>query len=57
MKKFMDKNVLMRQTSIRDEMVNVAQLLTRVVASVGENIVIRRFERWELEEERLSEKT
>jgi elongation factor Ts len=55
MKKFMDKNVLMRQTSIRDELVSVAQLLTRVVASVGENIVIRRFERWELEEGNLGE--
>jgi elongation factor Ts len=55
MKKFMTKNVLMRQTSIRDELVSVALLLTRVVASVGENIVIRRFDRWELEEGNLGE--
>jgi elongation factor Ts len=55
MKKFMNKNVLMRQISIRDELVSVGQLLTKVMASVGENIVIRRFERWELEEGNLGE--
>ena len=55
MKKFMDQKVLMRQVSIRDELVTVAQMLTKVMASVGENIVIRRFERWELEENNLGE--
>ena len=46
---------LCARTRFRDELVSVTQLLTRVVASVGENIVIRRFERWELEEEVLRE--
>jgi elongation factor Ts len=50
MKKFMEQTVLLRQASIRDETVTVAQLLTQVSAAVRENIVIRRFQRWELEE-------
>lgn len=50
LKKFKDQRVLLRQVSIRDETITVAQMLSRAAASVGENIVIRRFERWELEE-------
>jgi elongation factor Ts len=50
LKKFMDQRVLLRQVSIRDEAVGVAQLLAQASASVGEHIVIRRFTRWELAE-------
>jgi elongation factor Ts len=51
LKKFKDQHVLLRQASIRDETVPFARLLSQAAASVRENIVIRRFERWELEPE------
>ena len=49
-KKYMDRTVLLRQPSLRDETVTVGQLLAQVAGAVGENIVIRRFVRWELAE-------
>ena len=48
--KFKDETVLLRQPYIRDENIKVQQLLLQNVASLGENIVIRRFARWELGE-------
>jgi elongation factor Ts len=47
-RKYKDRNVLLRQPYIRDETISVDQLLSQAIASVGENIVIRRFARWEL---------
>ncbi len=49
-KKFMDRNVLLRQPSLRDETVSVGQMLSQLAGSVGENVTIRRFVRWELAE-------
>jgi elongation factor Ts len=49
LKKFRDQNVLLRQVYIRDEKTTIAHLLSQAIARVGENIVIRRFARWELE--------
>jgi elongation factor Ts len=46
--KFKDEHVLLRQRYIRDDKITIAQLLRQTMASVGENIVIRRFVRWEL---------
>lgn len=51
LKKFKDETVLLRQQYIRDEELTVQQLLSQTIASTGENIVIRRFARWELGEE------
>ncbi len=48
--KFLDKNVLLRQASIRDETITVEQLLAQAAVATGENIIIRRFVRWELAE-------
>ncbi len=48
--KFKDEVVLMRQSYIRDENITIEQLLMQNVASIGENIIIRRFARWELGE-------
>jgi elongation factor Ts len=48
--KFKDEVCLLRQTYIRDENVTIEKLLHQTVASTGENIVIRRFARWELGE-------
>ncbi len=53
--KFMDEVVLMRQTYIRDESLTIDKLLHEKIGSIGENIVVRRFERWELGERSQSE--
>ncbi len=50
LKKFKDETVLLRQAYIRDESLTVQQLVNDAVVSLGENIVIRRFERWALGE-------
>jgi elongation factor Ts len=49
-KKFKDEKVLLRQASIRDDSVTIQQMLNDTVLATGENIVIRRFARWELGE-------
>jgi elongation factor Ts len=48
--KFKDEVCLLRQPYIRDESITVEKLLMQNVAAIGENIVIRRFARWELGE-------
>jgi elongation factor Ts len=48
--KWLDEIVLVRQPYIRDEDVRVGQLVTDAIAELGENIVIRRFARFELGE-------
>jgi elongation factor Ts len=50
LKKFMDDNCLLRQMYIRDDTITVEELLMQNIAAIGENIVIRRFVRWELGE-------
>ena len=50
LKKLKNEQVLLRQPYIRDDQITIAQLLSQTAASVGENIVIRRFARWELAE-------
>jgi elongation factor Ts len=50
LEKFKDEVVLLRQAYIRDEQITVEKLLLQNVAAIGENIVIRRFQRWELGE-------
>lgn len=49
--KFLDEAVLLRQTYIRDDSKTIRDLLTEAIAQMGENIVVRRFVRWELGEE------
>jgi elongation factor Ts len=48
--KFKDEVCLLRQAYIRDEQTKVEKLLLDQIASLGENIVVRRFARWELGE-------
>lgn len=50
LEKFKDEVVLLRQLYIRDENLTVEKLLLQTIAATGENIVIRRFQRWELGE-------
>jgi len=49
--KFLDEVCLLRQLYIRDEDITVEKLLLQNIAAIGENIVIRRFARWELGEQ------
>lgn len=48
LEKFKDETVLLRQPYIRDEDLTINKLLLQNIASIGENIIIRRFTRWEL---------
>jgi elongation factor Ts len=48
--KFKDEVVLLRQKYIRDESITVLELVNQAVASLHENVVIRRFVRWQLGE-------
>jgi elongation factor Ts len=48
LEKYKNTFVLLRQAYIRDEALTVAQLLDRVISAIGENVVIRRFVRWEI---------
>jgi elongation factor Ts len=46
--KYKDEVCLLRQPYIRDESLTIEKLLSQNIVSLGENIVIRRFARWEL---------
>lgn len=48
--KFLDENCLLRQEYIREGGKTVNELLLETVATIGENINIRRFERWSVGE-------
>ena len=50
LEKFKDEVVLMRQAYIRDEEQTIEKLLLQMIGTTGENIVVRRFHRWELGE-------
>ena len=49
--KFLDETCLLRQEYIRDESKSVDELIKETIASIGENISVRRFVRWEVGEE------
>ncbi|BBB46847.1 translation elongation factor Ts [Pelolinea submarina] len=51
MSKYKDEVVLMRQAYIRDESVTIEKMLSQAVGTMGENIIIRRFARYELGEQ------
>ncbi len=46
--KFKDEVALMCQPYIRDESLTIEKLVSEKIGTLGENIVIRRFQRWEL---------
>jgi len=48
--KYKDEVCLLRQTYIRDESITVEKLVLQNVAAIGESLVVRRFQRWELGE-------
>jgi elongation factor Ts len=51
LEKFYNENCLLRQTYVRDENITIEDLRNQRVAAIGENIVIRRFARWEVGED------
>ena len=48
--KFKDEVCLMRQPYVRDDTATIEKLVMQNVAAIGENIIVRRFQRWELGE-------
>jgi elongation factor Ts len=50
LEKFKDEVVLLRQSYIRDEELTIEKLVLQTIGTTGENIIIRRFQRWELGE-------
>ena len=48
--KYKDEVVLLRQAYIRDDKTTLGKLLLEQIAAIGENIIVRRFARWELGE-------
>jgi elongation factor Ts len=51
MEKYYNENCLLRQAYVRDDSITLEDLRNQHVAALGENIVIRRFTRWEVGEE------
>ena len=51
MEKYYNENCLLRQTYVRDENMILEDLRNQHIAAIGENIVVRRFARWEVGEE------
>jgi elongation factor Ts len=48
--KYKDEFCLLRQPYIRDDSITVEKLIMQNVAAIGENVIVRRFQRWELGE-------
>lgn len=48
--RYKDEACLLRQAYIRDESMTVEKLVMQNIAAVGENVIVRRFQRWELGE-------
>jgi elongation factor Ts len=51
LEKFYEDSCLLRQPFIKDEGITVQSLITQAIAKLGENIVVRRFVRFELGQE------
>ena len=50
LKKFFKERVLLEQPFVKDDKMSVGELVTQVATKVGENVVVRRFVRYELGE-------
>jgi elongation factor Ts len=50
LEKYRDEFCLLRQPYIRDDSLTVEKLIMQNVAAIGENVLVRRFQRWELGE-------
>jgi len=50
LEKFYQEACLVRQPFVKNEDLTVADLIKQTIAAIGENIIVRRFARWELGE-------
>jgi len=50
LEKFYQEVCLLQQPFVKDESLTITALLKQTVATIGENVIIRRFARWELGE-------
>jgi len=50
LEKFYQETCLLQQPFVKDESVKIADLLKQTITAIGENVIIRRFARWELGE-------
>jgi elongation factor Ts len=50
LEKYKDEVCLLRQNYVRDESTTIEKVIMQNVAAIGENVVVRRFQRWELGE-------
>ena len=50
LEKYYRENCLIEQTFVKDEDLTISELLTNLIAKIGENIVIRRYSRFEIGE-------
>ncbi len=50
LQKFYEENCLMEQPFVKDDSIKISDLITQSIATVGENIIVRRFERYALGE-------
>jgi elongation factor Ts len=50
LEKFYQEVCLMRQPFVKDESLTVSDLLNQTISTIGENVIIRRFARWQLGE-------
>ena len=48
LKKFREETVLLEQPFVKDDKIRIAKLVQQVIAKVGENVVVRRFCRFEI---------
>ena len=50
LEKFLDDHCLLRQPYVRDEAKTINEMVQQMILSTGENVTIRRFQRWEVGE-------
>jgi elongation factor Ts len=50
LEKFLDDHCLLRQAYVRDEEKSIKEMVQQMILSTGENVTIRRFQRWEVGE-------
>ena len=50
LEKFLDDHCLLRQPYVRDEDKTINEMVQQMILSTGENVAIRRFQRWEVGE-------
>jgi len=50
LEKFLDDHCLLRQPYVRDEAKTINEMVQQMILTTGENVTIRRFQRWEVGE-------